>query len=255
MIPAISLIWSNEKIQLTGKKPVVVLVDTLRASSTIAVALSQGAASVIPAKEMVQAAVLKKNLPDAVLAGENGGKKIRGWDAGNSPYYMKRYVYDNSHIILLTSNTTRVLDTFANTGAELITASFVNARRTIDYLVEEGFDEIIFVCVGTYRLHNQTLPRPKRTYEDFFGAAYMIRLLEEEFRIKVPQINGHRTLLNTPELLLEKLHHTFYAQYLLSLNPKTHNDITISFAIDSYPVVCRLFNEKVRYFATKPYKF
>src|SRR5262245_13210545 len=66
---------------------VAVVIDVLRASSTIIHALAGGAASVVPCSEIDEARAMAKRFPpgSALLGGERGGLKIAGFDLGNSP--------------------------------------------------------------------------------------------------------------------------------------------------------------------------
>jgi 2-phosphosulfolactate phosphatase len=83
---------------------VIVLIDTLRASSTIVTALSLGVETVIPVLDDQQAFTLKNN--ETLLSGEAGGVKIPGYDIGNSPVELiKTYRQASfSTLILKTSN-------------------------------------------------------------------------------------------------------------------------------------------------------
>src|SRR5262245_52562441 len=64
---------------------VAVIVDVLRATTTLTVALDHGAARVIPAASPAQAFELRSRSPAALLCGEREGRKIEGFDLGNSP--------------------------------------------------------------------------------------------------------------------------------------------------------------------------
>ncbi len=81
-----------------------VLIDNLRASSTIATALSLGIKEIIPVIDDSQALKLKKK--GCCIAGESGGEKISGYDIGNSPVELIEYYQNNSfdRLVLKTSN-------------------------------------------------------------------------------------------------------------------------------------------------------
>jgi len=82
----------------------IVLIDTLRASSTIVTALSLGIATVIPVLDDQQAFSLKNS--ETIISGEAGGVKIPGYDIGNSPVELIKTCTHASFstLVLKTSN-------------------------------------------------------------------------------------------------------------------------------------------------------
>jgi 2-phosphosulfolactate phosphatase len=82
----------------------IVLIDTLRASSTIVTALSLGIETVIPVLDDQQAFSLKND--ETVISGEAGGVKIPGYDIGNSPVELMKTCQQASFstLVLKTSN-------------------------------------------------------------------------------------------------------------------------------------------------------
>ncbi len=85
-----------------------IIVDVLRASSTIVAALWAGAADVIPV-EFAGEALEKGKKMGAVLVGERGGKKIEGFDLNNSPTEMLGADLKGKTVVITTSNGTRVM--------------------------------------------------------------------------------------------------------------------------------------------------
>ena len=89
----------------------VVAIDVLRACSTIVTALANGAKAVIPVSDMVQAGRLAANLDadTGLLGGERGGKRIDGFQVGNSPAeYTPEAVHDRT-VVLTTTNGTQTI--------------------------------------------------------------------------------------------------------------------------------------------------
>jgi len=108
-----------------------VIIDVLRATSSMAQALSAGATSIIPAKDTEEALVLKERFPDALLGGEIGGDKIPGFDLGNSPREYKPEIVSGKTIIMTTSNGTKAIRAAKERGfAEVFLCSFLNLRAT-----------------------------------------------------------------------------------------------------------------------------
>lgn len=85
-----------------------VIIDVLRASSTIIVLLARGAAKVVPVEDEVEALRLGKEL-GAITVGERQGRKIQGFDHGNSPSEFLSADLTGRTVVITTSNGTRVM--------------------------------------------------------------------------------------------------------------------------------------------------
>src|ERR671938_1957084 len=90
--------------------PVAVVVDVLRATSTIAQALAAGYRRVLCCREVEEARELRAELPDSLVGGEREAKRIEGFDVGASP---REFLEPRAEtLILSTTNGTRaVLET------------------------------------------------------------------------------------------------------------------------------------------------
>ena len=127
---------------LKGK--VVVIIDVLRATSTINAALANGVKEVIPVSTIEKGLEYKDK--GYIVGAERNGKKYGGFDYGNSPFeYMSEEVKGKS-VVLTTSNGTRALK-MSQAADEIITASFLNVNGVIKYLKNQAKDIILF-CSG-----------------------------------------------------------------------------------------------------------
>ena len=132
-----------------------VVFDILRATSALITALQNGAQAVIPVGEIAAAVEFRKKMPDALLAGERDGVKIRAaqsggvdFDFGNSPREFSRGKVRGKTIVSTTTNGTRALRACA--GAKIILASsFLNLAATAKFLNQSPPEEILLVCAGT----------------------------------------------------------------------------------------------------------
>ena len=93
--------------ETTVSEDVSIMVDALKASTTITVALNNFE-RIIPCLSIEEAFKLKEEF-DGVIAGERKGEKIEGSDIGNSPRIVENYKTDKTTLILTTSNGTRIL--------------------------------------------------------------------------------------------------------------------------------------------------
>ncbi len=135
----------NEE-RLAGKT--LVLIDVLRASTTICKALSVGAKAVIPVERPGEAAELRANIgiEDTILAGERKGIKIENFDLGNSPQeYSEDSVRDKT-IILTTSNGTQTYSR-ASHSSLILTGAIVNISAVADRAAEVDKD-LAIICAG-----------------------------------------------------------------------------------------------------------
>ena len=144
----------------------VVVIDVLRASTTICFALAAGAKEVVPCLDVAQAREAAGKLGgDAVLGGERGGKKIDGFHLGNSPREYVEDVVQNKTVVYTTTNGTKALQMCV--GAEtILIGAFVNIGNVIDALAQH--DNLHLLCAVT---------GGKVTREDVFLAGAMAEIV------------------------------------------------------------------------------
>jgi 2-phosphosulfolactate phosphatase len=133
---------------------VVAVVDVLRASSTIAVALANGARAVIPAGNSEEVVSRAKSLTksEVRLAGERRSKPISGFDMGNSPLEFTRESVEGKTIVMTTTNGTAAI--LAVQGArDVIVASYVNFSAVLTMLraALRGGSDVTLLCAGQDR--------------------------------------------------------------------------------------------------------
>ena len=133
--------------RLKGKT--VVLIDVLRASTTICRALHSGARAVIPVEEPGEATDMREKIgpENVLLAGERHGIRIENFNLGNSPQEFTPDAVKDKIIILTTSNGTRSYAR-ARQAKHVITAGFVNASRVAEQVFKIGNDTVI-LCAGS----------------------------------------------------------------------------------------------------------
>jgi 2-phosphosulfolactate phosphatase len=154
---------------------IVVVIDVLRASTTIVTALAAGATEVIPVFEIAEAhekasALKIRTGQSPVLGGERGGMPIEGFNLGNSPFEYTAEVVGGRAVIITTTNGTRALAVCGEASRVLIGA-FVNFSAIVKPL--DGTLTIHLLCAGT---------DGKVTREDvLFAGSVVEKLLSEGF--------------------------------------------------------------------------
>jgi len=137
---------SFQEEELRDKTAVVV--DVLRAGSTMITALHNHAKGIIPVADMGDASKISQNLdsPHYLLCGEKGGAKIESYDLGNSPLDYTKEKVENKTIILNTTNGTRAIKR-AGLAREIMIGAFINLEVLISALKTVETD-IVLVCAG-----------------------------------------------------------------------------------------------------------
>lgn len=128
---------------------IAVILDILRASTTITHALANGAKAVIPVGEVDEARRIAADFPkgSVLLGGEREGVLIEGFDLDNNPFAYSREVVAGRTIVFTTSNGTRALLRAAPADRVLI-GSFVNLQAVVNVLVGDP-RPVHLVCAGT----------------------------------------------------------------------------------------------------------
>jgi len=125
--------------------PTGIVVDVLRATSTIAQALASGHERVLCCAEIEEAQALRSSEGVGLLAGERKCVRIPGFDRGNSPSEFTDGAGET--VILTTTNGTRALVTATLACERVLAASLLNLRAVVAAAREAGDDLAIF-CAG-----------------------------------------------------------------------------------------------------------
>jgi len=128
-----------------------IVIDVLRASTTIACAISNGCDEVIPTTSVEEAVEISRAYArgDYLLCGERKGEKIEGFDLGNSPLEYTADRVAGKKIIITTTNGTGAIRA-AKGADDVIVGSFWNISAACDRAVALGRD-ILIVCAGEGR--------------------------------------------------------------------------------------------------------
>jgi 2-phosphosulfolactate phosphatase len=126
----------------------VVIIDALRASTTIVTALANGARAIIPVAETASAVEVRAKLgaEHVLLGGEHEGTKIENFDLGNSPLEYTKEIVKDKVIAMRTTNGTRPYTMFRYNRAVRV-GSFLNLGSTVKYVCANGAD-LALICAG-----------------------------------------------------------------------------------------------------------
>ena len=142
------LITPGELMPADVSRRTVVMVDVLRASSTIVEALAAGARALYPVAEVEEALKLANTLgrEEVLLCGERKSLAIDGFDLGNSPGDFTAERVAGKMIVMSTTNGTGAL-VAASVGERVVVASELNLSAVVDDLHRSGA-EPVFICAG-----------------------------------------------------------------------------------------------------------
>src|SRR3990172_4621942 len=126
----------------------VVVIDLLRASTTVITALHNGAREIIPVNTIESAVKVSGNLfGDVVLrGGERNGKMIEGFNLGNSPFDYTPEAAKGKSIIFYTTNGAPTMWK-ARYAKNLLVAGFVNIDAVVNR-IKEIKEDIHILCAG-----------------------------------------------------------------------------------------------------------
>ncbi len=171
------------------EKSIVVIIDVLRASSTIAAALSNGAKAIIPVDSVARCIEIGKQI-DGITAGERDGKIADGLQYGNSPFDYPESFVKGKTIVLTTTNGTRLLQMALDRNAKaIITGSFPNLSAVCDFLVEKN-ENVILACAAW---------KDKINMEDCLFAGAVISKIKQHFDIHCDSSHIAETLYENAE--------------------------------------------------------
>jgi 2-phosphosulfolactate phosphatase len=151
------------------RAPVTIVVDVLRATSTIAQALASGYRRVLCCSEIEEARELRERFDGAVLAGERRAEAIAGFDLGNSP----REVTEprGEALILTTTNGTRAIVAAAANAEVVLIGSLLNLEAVAAAAGREAGGNVEIVCAGV---------EGRFTLDDAYCAGRLAALLDGE---------------------------------------------------------------------------
>lgn len=242
---SISIILSQSQIhdELFLKDKNVIILDVLRATTTISVALTNGAKEIIPTENISTAVRVAKGSKNSLLCGERNGKIVDGFNLGNSPLeYTPEAVKDKSLIFSTTNGTVSIIKSrFAKL---CLLCSFVNMSSIVDFVnsIDEDFT---IICSG--KLNEFCL-------EDAVCAGMLLSKLNSGRNIEMKDSevaslnlsNDLAMIMNVPsqDKILKMFYLSEHGKYLSSLGFDT--DLELCSKIDSYPSIPMFKNGVVK---------
>lgn len=164
-----------------------VIIDVFRAFSLECYLYDKGVIGIRPIGSIEEAFALKEKYPDSLLVGERRGKKVEGFDYGNTPSGISAEAAKGKLVLHTTSAGTQGIVN-AEHATEILTGSLVNAKAIAAYIKEKSPEVVSLVCMGNNGV--------TQALEDELCADYIKALLEGrelanfEERLKNLQFDG-----------------------------------------------------------------
>jgi 2-phosphosulfolactate phosphatase len=199
----------------------VVVVDLLRASTSIAVALAAGAREILPAGSIEEAMRIAQNLErdQVVLAGERKSVRIEGFALGNSPREFTPEAVGGKTVVLTTTNGTQAL-LVAQDAEQVLVAGAVNFTAVVQRTraVLEGSGDLVILCSGQER---------QFAIEDAFAAGRLAKVL-------LPEGGLRRVAMNDGAIAALEIARHFGEKWLRALRVSRHGQelVELGFADD-----------------------
>ena len=223
-----------ENIEADGH--VAVVIDVLRASTTIVKALANGASQVIPLDTVEAARNQQAQEPELLLCGERDAHPLPGFDLGNSPREYTKERVGGKGLVLTTTNGTRALQAVEKAGAgTIVVGAFTNRQAVIDFCAS-SHGPLLLACAGC---------QGRFSLEDALCAGAIIAGLGEGFYLT----DAARACLTLYEHWgLEQLASLVTAsEHGQRLQRKGYGeDIMVAMAVDTYSVVPIYQDGKIR---------
>jgi 2-phosphosulfolactate phosphatase len=129
----------------TIEDSIVVVIDVLRATSSMVYGLDNGALAIIPVAQ-VEDCLLYKDMGH-LLAAERNGEVVEGYDFGNSPFSYTKEKVAGKTVVLTTTNGTKALHMARTRAHQVVIGSFLNLQFLCKWLKQQDKD-VLLLCAG-----------------------------------------------------------------------------------------------------------
>ncbi|MBL7863911.1 MAG: 2-phosphosulfolactate phosphatase [Cyclobacteriaceae bacterium] len=206
----------------------VVVVDILRATSCMVTAFAHGVESITPFADAESCRLMKRK--GFIISGERDGKKMDGFDKGNSPFEYMGADIRGKRIAFTTTNGTQAIEK-AKGANKIIVGSFLNLSAVVKYLLF-GENNVLIVCAGW---------KGKVNLEDTLFAGAIIEKLRNHIEpdCDAPLV-AHELYKQGCKDMVAFLGNSSHVKRLNRLN--IHKDISFCLTPDQYDVLPKLKN-------------
>jgi 2-phosphosulfolactate phosphatase len=240
VVPVEIELVAKDASRAARRRDLIIVIDVLRATTSIVTLLAQGAMSIVPVATVREAIEIHKDHSDYLLVGERQDHKPEGFDFGNSPTELAEENLQKKNIVLTTTNGTKALAN-SKEARWIAIGAFLNAQALAQKAVEISSREGIglsFVLAGEKNCFS---------LEDFLCAG----AITERFARNAVELSDKATAAllafkGARKNLLETVQKSRHGQDLISAGFR--KDIEFACQLDVYDLVPFYKNGKVKTF-------
>ena len=205
---------------------IVVVIDILRATTSMCVALDSGARSVTPVLEVDACRAYRDK--GYLIAAERNGEMIPGFDMGNSPFsFMEERIKDRDIAMTTTNGTMAINAAVERNAKEILIGAFANKSALLRYLHQRK-ENVLLLCAGYKNRPN---------LEDTIYAGALVRQLRPQFELEEDTTLIAETLFKMANrrkryFLINSSHYHRVANVL-----KIQRDVKYCLRLDTHPVI------------------
>lgn len=216
------------------KGKIVVIIDILRATSTMCVAFKTGVKRILPLSSPEECKIFKDF--DFIISAERNAMKVEGFDMGNSPFEYQNPLLIGKSIAFTTTNGTKAIKLSQKMEAdEIVIGSFLNIEILCNWLLEQD-KSIILLCSGW---------KDKYNIEDALFAGAVVSAIKQGFEIDCDAaISAENLYENNQNKLLEMVRKSSHARRFTLLNSQT-DDVEFCLQKNICPVLPRMNGEYI----------
>lgn len=148
---------------------IVVVIDILRATSSITYGIDNGAEAIIPVAQVEDCLAYADR--GYLLAAERNGEVVAGYDFGNSPFSYTAAKVAGKTIVLTTTNGTKAMHMAQERAHHVVVGSFLNLTALCNWLKTQDKD-VLLLCAGW---------KDKFNLEDTLFAGAVVNALRKDF--------------------------------------------------------------------------
>ena len=214
------------------------VIDVLRATSTMVTALANGCQALIPVLTPEEAIERRLGLPGALLGGERQAVRLEGFDLGNSPFDYVPEKVGGKRVIMTTTNGTRAIQAAA-AAPYVWLASFLNMDSVVHGILRQfeansRLEGIVILCAGTCN---------RLDLADTLCAGMLIDSLGPEHELNDLGVAARVLYRATGGNMLDTVKHSEHGRRLVSLG--FERDVIYCLTQNILPIVPVLANDEI----------
>jgi 2-phosphosulfolactate phosphatase len=216
------------------KGKIVVIIDILRATSTICVAFQTGVKRILPSSSPEECKIFKDF--DFIISAERNALRVDGFDMGNSPFEYQNPLLIGKSIAFTTTNGTKAIKLSQKMEAgEIVIGSFLNIETLCNWLLQQE-KSIILLCSGW---------KDKYNIEDTLFSGAVVSAIKHGFEIDCDAaISAENLYENNQNNLLEIVRKSSHAKRFTILNIQK-DDVEFCLQKNVCPVLPRMNGEYI----------